>query len=153
VGQLGSALKNLFATADNITATLVALVVIARLGQELVSRTVGRRRSLQAKLNSLGPLVNDEYIRGLFGAPPYGRLDSEGNGTLVWDVGSGYLAVLFEDRTAQTLEFTVTDRRLRFSVATFTQGICKGVLGASPFAAMVTASSGQWWLGARRASY
>jgi hypothetical protein len=142
-----------FATADNVTAVLVAATIIAASVRAVAVRTVLRRRAIRIGLNSLGPSVNAEYVRGLFGAPVYGSIDSTGAGTLIWDVQAGYLAILFDGSSARVLEFTVTDHRFHFDVQTFTQNGAKGRLGRSTYVQMMDAESGIFKLGARRMSY
>jgi hypothetical protein len=147
---------DLFTRADSITATLVALTVIYTGTRTLLSRTVGRRRDLRKRLCHIAPEVNEEYVRSLFGAPAYGELIG-GAGVLTWDTDSGYLAIEFLQSRAQLIEFTLTELRLRFPLATFTKGIAAGRLGRDTFTQLLPdhdhSEPHRYSLGARRFYY
>lgn len=143
----------IFATADNVTATLVAGTILFAAVRAMMRRTVLRRLEVRRGLESVGLMVNDEFVRGVFGSPVYGALDPSGSGTLIWDVEVGYLAILFSGNSARIIEFTLLDTRLRFDVRAFTQGIAGGRLGRSTYAQMMEADSGVLRIGARRMSY
>lgn len=115
---------DLIGAADNITATLVALTVIAGLLRLQYKRTIGRANSIRANLYSLCPGETEKYVESLFGAPvvEYRYSDQGNTGTTpaskasLYNATYGWLTVHYKEDTVLAWGFMLTDSRFHFDL-------------------------------------
>lgn len=139
--------------ADNFTATILALIVLAELLRGVLRRTLFRRRSLRVQLNQLAIGVSEAYILSIFGAPTYGAI-VDGSGWLAWALDYVNLSVFFHSDRVDAFTVTLIDPDYRFDMGSLTLGYFPAALGQSTFAETGGQPSGQTLsLGARRVSY
>jgi hypothetical protein len=139
--------------ADNVTATLIALLALGGIVRVIWRRTVRRRSMLRSALNNLAIGTNEEYVRSLFDAPAYGQVDA-GNGHLAWVTPYANIAVQLQKGRVGGFVITVTDTTFRFDPAVVSLGYVRGRLGHTTFKAAAGPPDGQFYnVGARRYSY
>lgn len=133
-----------FGSADNITATLVASVVIYQLTHKMYARTVGSKKHLRAKLDALTCGNPVEYVTSLFGEPVYKDQPAVRGSTIrhykavaverrLYSTAHGWLVVHFAEGAVGAYAFTVTNRRFKYDIASQTFGLAVGVLGHNTF--------------------
>ncbi|MEV6241024.1 ETEC_3214 domain-containing protein [Lentzea sp. NPDC051838] len=135
--------KDLLGSLDNVTASVVAIVLIFGMSRGLYRKTVGSRRAERSKLDSLSCGNPLEYVEDLFGPSRYrntsiGLLRSpEGRVTVerrVYKTTYGWLTVHFVDAAVVGYAFTLTHKRFRYDLAVQSFGQISGALGHRTFA-------------------
>lgn len=149
----GGGIWNWLGGADNVTATVLAVLALAGIFRAIWRRTVRRRTLLRAAVNRLAIGTNEEYVRSLFDAPAYGQVDG-GNGYLAWVTPYGNIAVYLVEGRVGGFVFTVTDITFKFDPKVITLGYIQGYLGRVTFEAAAGSPAGQYYsVGARRYFY
>ncbi|MBB5808418.1 hypothetical protein F4560_008186 [Saccharothrix ecbatanensis] len=162
-------IKDSLGSADNLTAFMVASVILWRTGREWYRRTLGAKRVLRQKLDSLScgnPVV---YVDTLFGAPVYRdsikvearysshRVQREDEVDLrVYRTKYGWLTVHFIEGITYAYAFTLTSKRFRYKLALQTYGQMQGFLGRTVFDQSDNAhypESGELFMGASTHGY
>lgn len=139
--------KDWLGSLDNLTAFVVASVIIGGMGVRWYRRTIGSKRDLQAKLDQLtcgNPL---DYVEGVFGPSVYrnttmgivhspedyatsNRVQVERR---VYRTKYGWLTVHFVDAAVLAYAFTLTDKRFHFDLSIQSFGQIRGTLGHRSF--------------------
>ena len=148
--------------AATVVGLAVAVAGIWGAARVRWKRTLGSRRDLARRLNSLAAGVSSEYLAVLLGVPALGREDADGLIAHVYATRHAWVEVLLErqSNTVSAFAITVTDRRFRFDTATLTFGQLRAQLGKSSFAEITSTkgwgsepNSVRWILGARSCLY
>lgn len=139
--------------ADNVTATLIALLALGGIVRLIWRRTVRRRSMLRSAINRLAIGTNEEYVRSLFDAPTYGQVDG-GDGYLAWVTPYANISVSLQQGRVGGFVITVTDTTFTFDPEVVTLGYVRGRLGRTTFESAAGPANGQFYnVGARRYSY
>lgn len=141
-------IKDMLGSLDNVTASVVAIVLILGMGRGLYRKTIGSRRTERSKLDSLSCGNPLEYVENLFGPSrhrntsigllrPQTEHSSPDRASVerrVYKTTYGWLTVHFVDAAVVGYAFTLTHKRFRYDLTVQSFGQIRGVLGHRTFA-------------------
>jgi hypothetical protein len=145
----------LIGSADNITAFILASVVIVKSGQAAYARTLGRRNAFAKTLNKISCGNPVEYVNSLLGKPVYKDIPTDSVSRMLYASAYGWVTIHEENGAVVAYSFTRTSKKFRYGLQIQTFGNIVGRLGESTFREMSAEfpEAGRAYVGASVAGY